>query len=472
MKHHSCAWNGGRIGLRLTLVNPPWQFYNPQKLYPLGLSYLGASLRAEGRSQVTLVDLNVEVQHPKKVIEQSLSLVEASMPEVLGLTCWTVQAPFVVEFVRRFKARHPEVLVVLGGIHASGSAEELMSMCPADVVVHSEGEHTLSELICALEQDLGLQDVKGISFRGDSGVVQTPARPLIRDLDSLPLPAYDMLPSLEKYQPMNRKYVFSVMASRGCVHHCAFCSGNKFWGHQRWRSPEHVVGEIKWLRSQYNVGFLRFEDDDLLSNKSWAQCLLGQMKGVARPFSCLARLDSIDEEMAELLALAGCREVYHGLESASPRLWKLLRKGMGPAVDLDRCRDLVAREIALGLTPTVSAMIGIPTETEQEMDATVEFLSDLRALGARVQLWILTPYPDTEVVRVFGKQLVKVDRWAKFGQFDVFSEAARDAYGKLIKKYKLMVPDWWMFSNEAGADATGDLFARSKGRLMGVLDFV
>lgn len=458
--------------MRVTLVNPPWQFYNPVKLYPLGLCYLGASLREEGRSQVAMVDLNVEVTGPGGVVQRSLGLVDVTNPDVVGLSCWTVQAPFVVEFVRHYKARHPEVTVVLGGIHASAAAEEMMRLCPADVVVRSEGERTLSEVLAALEQRWGLEGVRGISFRQGENVVTTGARPLIRELDSLPFPAYDMLPPVERYQPLNRKFVFSVTASRGCVHHCAFCSGSGFWRYQRWRSPENVISEIAWLRSRYGAGFIRFEDDDLLSRKPWAERLLNLLRDVPVPFSCLARIDSVQDGIVELLAFAGCKEIYHGLETTSPRLWKLLRKDVAGTVDLARCRDLVAREVALGVIPTVSAMIGIPTETEEEMNATVDFLADLRAMGARTQLWILTPYPDTAIVREFGDKLVQVDRWRRFAQFDVFSEVARDAYGPLIRKYKPMAPDWWMFANEAGVEKTGQLYMRSKGRLMGMFDFV
>jgi radical SAM superfamily enzyme YgiQ (UPF0313 family) len=159
------------------------------------------------------------------------------------------------------------------------------------------------------------------------------------------------------------------------------------------------------------------------------------------------------------------------LETTSARLLKVLRKGQSK-VDLRQYKELVCKEIALGLIPTISAMVGIPTETENEMCATIDFLSELRAMGARTQLWILTPYPDTDIVRKYGQELVQVDRWKKFAQFDVFSEAAHEAYRKLIRKYNFIVPDWWMFNSEAGVEKTGKLFEQSKGKIIGVFDFV
>jgi len=476
----------------VTLVNPPWQFYSPVKLMPLGLSYLGAALREEGRSQVTLLDLNVLISGPKGVLDRATRLVEATKPDVLGLSCTTVQAPFVIEFVRRFKQGNPGVPVLLGGIHASSGAREMLDLCPADVVVHSEGERTLAEVLSVLERDdwtSRLASVSGITYRSgrpsragagteapasSSGVaiVTTEARVPIEDLDRLPFPAYDLLPPMARYQPLARKPVFSVMASRGCVHHCAFCSGSRFWHGQRWRSPENVIAEVKWLQSDYDAGFIRFEDDDLLVRRSWADRLLDLTREARVPFSCFARLDTTGPDTVAKLAAAACAEVYHGLESASPRLWGLLRKDMKSGVDLDRCRRLIRLELDAGIIPTVSAIIGIPTETRDEMRGTVDFLAQLRAMGARVQLWILTPYPDTDIVRDWKDHLAEVDRWERFGQFDVFSEAARDAYRGLVSKYRHLVPDFWMFSNEAGVEETGRLLVEARRRLIGAFDFV
>lgn len=458
--------------MRVTLVNPPWQFNNPIKLYPLGLAYLGAYLRESGKDSLSLVDLNAEIRSSKDIIKESLRLVDDTEPDVLGLTCWTVQAPFVVEFVKAYKRLHPTVLIILGGVHASSAAGEILTMSTADIVVHAEGEDTLAELLDCIRAEEVWSDVHGISWRNNDHVIKNEPREFIKDLDVLPFPAYDLLPSLTKYQPMNRNFIVSVVASRGCVHHCSFCSGGSMWRYQRWRSPENVLSEIDWLRSRFGAGLIRFEDDDLLSNRRWSLRLLELLAKKPVPFSCLARIDSMQTDTIDNLVAAGCVEVYHGIETASPRLWQLLGKGMANEVDLAGCKDLVRREVEAGLIPTLSGMIGIPSETESEMRATVDFLGELRTLGAHTQLWILTPYPDTQIVKEYGHCLVQIDRWKEFSQFDVFSQEARSAYGNLLKKYESIVPDDLMFANEAGVRATGKLFLEAKGRLMGVFDFV
>jgi anaerobic magnesium-protoporphyrin IX monomethyl ester cyclase len=394
------------------------------------------------------------------------------MPDVIGLTCWTVHAPFVIEFVKEYKKRHPEVFLVLGGIHASSSPQTMMDLCPADAIVHSEGEQTFYDLLCALRNFHVLYGVKGITFRDQGQLVTTGKRSLIKPLDAIPFPQYELLKSIAMYQPLNRKYVFSIVGSRGCVHKCAFCSGNKFWGYQRWRSPQNILEEIRRLKSNYDVGFIRFEDDDLLCNKEWAIQLLNLITGEVPAFSCLARFDSvIFSELPELLARAGCTEIYHGLETTSGRLLAILNKRQS-ILELEQYQEIIGKEVTLGLNPTVSAIIGIPTETESEIYHTVEFLLKLRALGAKTQLWLLTPYPDTEIVEKYKQDLVAIDRWKHFSQFDVFSEAAHEAYGKLIRRYNLIVPDWWMFNNEIGVKKTGEIYTRMQGRVMGVMDFV
>lgn len=458
--------------MRITIINPPWQFYNPIKLYPLGLSYLGAMLRKHECHPFSLIDLNVTINEPQNIIKRAINQVENTKPDVVAIICWIVQVPFVLEFVNEYKKRHPEVTIILGGVQASASFTAIMQLCRTDIIVHSEGEETFIDLITTISNDRDLKQVSGISFRQGANIVTTKARKLIADLNGLPFPAYDLLPPIDVYQPLNKRFVFSIVASRGCSHHCQFCSGHAFWRYQRWRSPENVIEEINWLKSWTEVGFIRFEDDDFAINKVWLSKLLTLIEGHLVPFSCLARFDSLDETVIKLLARAGCLEVYHGLESASPRLLKLLQKDVSADVDLTRIKEILNFEVANGIAPTVSAMIGIPTETEQEMQSTIEFLAGLRAIGVKTQLWILTPYPGTDIVKRFGHMISEIDRWKEFNQFDVFSEVARDAYSSLLKKYKSMVPDHWMFKNEAGVVTTGLAYAKSKGRLMGVIDFV
>jgi len=459
--------------VKVLLAYPPWQFYSPSKLYPLGVSYLASRLHEAGEKDVEILDLNLEVTEPSAAFSTSMALVESKKPDVLGMTCWTVHLPFCVEFTRRYKKRHPETTVVLGGVHASSQPEELFSLCPVDVIVRGEGEETFVHLIDALRNGRGPCEIPGLSWRNGGEILHNPDRPLLPDLDAVPFPAYGLLPPLERYQPLNRKPVASVVASRGCSYRCIFCSANRMWKGQRRRTPENVVREIRWLKENFGVGSIRFEDDDLTLRRDWALELFAKVKQEHVRFECLTRIDRVDGEIIAAMREAGCEGVYHGMESASPRLLALLHKGFPTWVDGEYVKRLVREEVRQGLLPTVSAMVGIPTETEEEIEATFALMGDLKRLGARTQLWILTPYPDTEIVKAYGDKMVRVDRWKEMKQFDVFSFVPRQAYAPFLRKHPEKNPDNWVFAESAREFRERKrLFLAGAGRLLGEMEFV
>jgi magnesium-protoporphyrin IX monomethyl ester (oxidative) cyclase len=245
------------------------------------------------------------------------------------------------------------------------------------------------------------------------------------------------------------------------------------WKFQRRRSPENILKEIRWLADKYDVGFLRFEDDDLTIHRDWAVKLFDLLKELSTHFDCLTRVDKVDLDLLKMMADAGCEGIYHGVESASPRLWKVLRKGFPTWMNIDYIKKLIVDEISLGLNPTVSAMIGIPSETKEEVELTFDLMCDLKRLGAKTQLWIMTPYPDTEAVDLYKDKLIRIDRWKELRQFDVFSTVPREAYANLIKKYGSLIPDNWIFENEIKElREMKALYLNGASRILGELEFV
>lgn len=459
--------------MKVTLIYPPWQFYSPSKLYPMGVCYLAARLIQRGFENVDIVDLNCEISDTHDVFKNALEAVEKKNPDILGITCWTVHLPFCLEFVSLFKKRHPGVKIILGGVHASSQPEEMMKLCPVDIIVRGEGEETIVDLVRAIEDGRDLSEIQGISYRQGQIVHHTDDRPLMDNLDDLPFPAYHLLPPIERYQPLNRSYVFSILASRGCSYRCIFCSANRLWKYQRRRSTENILAEIHRLSDRYDLGFIRFEDDDLTMEREWALRLFTFLKDLPVRFDCLTRIDKVDRELLTAMADAGCEGIYHGVESASARLRKLLRKGFPASMTNENVKNRVIEEVSLGLNPTVSAMIGIPTETEDEVKETFKLMCDLKRLGAKTQLWVMTPYPDTAAVTLYKDHLIRIDRWKDLRQFDVFSQVPREAYSNLIRKYDTLIPDNWMFKN--AVDDFGkmkELYLNGASKILGELEFV
>jgi len=459
--------------MKVTLVYPPWQFYSPSKLYPMGVCYLAARLIRTGFENIDIVDLNYEISDTQSVFKKALKAVEERNPDILGITCWTVHLPFCLEFVSLYKKKHPGVKIILGGVHASSQPEEMMRLCPVDIIVRGEGEETFADLIRAIEKGRELSEVHGISYRQREIVHHTEERPLVKNLDDLPFPAYHLLAPIEQYQPLNRSYVFSILASRGCSYRCIFCSANRQWKYQRRRGTGNIITEINSLIDRYGLGFIRFEDDDLTMKQEWAMQLFTLLKGVPVHFDCLTRIDKVNRELLQVMSEAGCEGIYHGVESASTRLRKLLRKGFPDWMTNEYVKNTITEEIALGLNPTVSAMIGIPTETEAEVRETFDLMCDLKRLGAKTQLWMMTPYPDTDAVTLYRDYLIRIDRWKELRQFDVFSQVPREAYSNQIKKYESLIPDNWVFKNAIDDfRKMKELYLNGASKILGELEFV
>lgn len=439
----------------------------------MGISYLASQLCHSGFDNVDIADLNFEISDPQNVFKRAVELIEKRNADILGITCWTVHLPFCLEFVKIYKKKYPDVKIIMGGIHASALPEDIMKLCPADIIVRGEGEETLVDLLRAIEKNKDLGEIPGITYRKDKAIHHTQDRPLIKNLDDIPFPAYDLLPPIEEYQPLNRKYVFSVLGSRGCPYKCIFCSSNRLWKFQRQRSPENVLSEIEFLKNKYELGFVRFEDDSITIYREWALKLFASLRELSINFDCLTRIDKVDSELLKIMRNAGCEGVYHGIESASPRLWKVLHKGFPEWVNIEYIKNLIEEEVSLGLNPTVSAMIGIPTETKEEIELTFDLMCDLKRLGARTQLWIMTPYPDTDAIALYKENLIRIDRWRELKQFDVFSTVPREAYSHLIKKYTSLIPDNWMFKNEINDfQEMKELYLSGASRILGELEFV
>jgi len=207
--------------------------------------------------------------------------------------------------------------------------------------------------------------------------------------------------------------------------------------------------------------------------RDWAMELFNCLKDVPVHFDCLTRIDKVDHELLQVMVEAGCEGIYHGVESASTRLRKLLRKGFPDWMTNEYVKHRITEEVALGLTPTVSAMIGIPTETEEEVRETFDLMCDLKRLGAKTQLWMMTPYPDTDAVTLYRDHMIRIDRWKELRQFDVFSQVPREAYSNLIKKYDFLIPDNWVFKNAIDDfRKMKELYLNGASKILGELEFV
>ncbi len=176
--------------MKVLLVSPNYSCFEPVKTINIGLGYIASVLERDGH-EVSVVDLNVESDEKfKKSVKEN---------EVLGITATTLTIAGSLKLVKKARQYNPDIKIMMGGPHPTCQSHELLEIADIDYVVIGEGEITTSELIKNIENKKNLKNVKGIAFKYGNRIIVTKPRPLIKDLDSLPFPAYHLFPPLEKY---------------------------------------------------------------------------------------------------------------------------------------------------------------------------------------------------------------------------------------------------------------------------------
>ena len=255
-----------RSPLNVILAVPKWLTQRP--IQPMGLLYLGASLRKAGH-RVSIIDGEVE-----QVDNATLAgLVASARPDLFGITATTAQANEAFALARAVKALSPETYIALGGAHAAALTEECLQECEAlDAVSFGEGEVTIVEMMERLADRASMEGVDGVAYRDGDGIVVNPSRALVDDLDSLPFPAWDLIP-MQKYVastwfPNKVKQYTNIFTSRGCPYGCTFCGAKTTWTRKfRARSPENVVAEMEEVLARFHIPNFFISDDLFTLNR-------------------------------------------------------------------------------------------------------------------------------------------------------------------------------------------------------------
>ena len=366
---------------------------------PIGLAQVGA-VAERMNHEVEILDLILEKD--QEVADRLLGkILNANKFDLVGLTAMTPDYESAARAARQVKMFNPELPIVFGGQYASTKSDEVASQDFCDFVVRGEGEHTFAELLKALENGHNFDAIAGLTFKRNGTVVRTPDRPPIQDLDSLPFPAYHKI-DMERYFDIiaarvsaKDRHCVSIFTSRGCPWHCIYCHalfGKSF----RARSAENVVSEIKLL---YNRGIRDFiiEDDvfnmDMNRAKKIFDLINASKLDVHFQFNIGLRLERFDEELVRKMAEGGTYFISIAVESASPRIQKLIRKNL----QLDRAAEVVNWMRKYKIRTLGFFMLGFPTETLADVNQTIQFACDLDLDEALFS--IATPYPGTEFSR-------------------------------------------------------------------------
>jgi len=376
---------------------------------PLGLAYMAAVLRKNGY-RLQVVDLNLRCCTPRYLRR----FLATKRPRMVGISTLTESYPNAVRIATMVKELFSQIPVVVGGPHVTFMAEEVLANDCFDFVVCREGELTLLELAnCQLRGEGHLEDILGLCWRRGNGFHRAPPRPLIGELDSLPLPARNLF-FLEKYRNAG-----ALITGRGCPGRCIFCSaGAMSGGRYRKRSPEKVVSELLILR-QMGVKTLLFVDDSLTADLERLDRIifLMEQEGINLPWVCESRVDMEDPNFFEKMARVGCTGVQLGVESGSE--WVLAKLGKGTT--LNQVLAAVGGAARAGISPLCSFMIGLPEDTMETAMETIQFAEELqREYYVQAGVSIATPFPGTPMFRN-TQQLGLTIRETDYGRYNLYT---------------------------------------------------
>jgi radical SAM superfamily enzyme YgiQ (UPF0313 family) len=387
----------------LLLEHGSWSYHFDLQPH-LGLISLVATAEALGHEAI-LLDPKLLVWKGDLLLNESLyselaCAIRDLKPDVVGFTSLGCNFICTVKVASYLKAMDPAVPVLLGGPHASILDRQIIQRFPQfDVVVRNEAEETLPPLLDGLLTDR-LDGVRGITYRRQDAILATPSNPPIADLDGLPWPAYERYPIGELGLTSIR-----VEAGRGCPFDCTFCSTASFFGRRyRLKSPQRLCAELDYLHDRYGISQFALMHDLFTVNKAKVRDFCDEVESRGYTWRCSARMDCVDAELLDRMYAAGCRSIYYGVESGSPRMQKIVSKHL----DLGLVHPILDATVTLGMTPTASFITGYPEEEQEDQDLTLDLISSCvyrYPETLTIQLHLLTPEPGTRLIEEFAGAL-------------------------------------------------------------------
>ncbi|MBC2714888.1 MAG: radical SAM protein [Desulfobacteraceae bacterium] len=389
--------------MKVALITPPYPLEEAPSP-PLGICYVAAACEAAG-AEVMIIDYIVSRYTPEKLWRQ----LDEFQPDVVGATSVTLNFPAGAEILKAVKHHCPSVITVMGGPHVSFDARNTLTRFPdIDAIIIGEAENTLMQWLPAAKNRSAWHGIKGLAFFEDEKFISTGPGDFIENLDVLPLPSRHLLP-LSKYKALG--FPISIITSRGCPNKCIFCLGRKMVGFKvRYRDPVRVADEIEMI---LDSGFERINiaDDLFTANKKRVKAVCEEIinRGLRFGWSAFARVDTVDEETLGIMKKAGCDAVSFGIESGNPEMLKRVKK----RITLDQARKAVQACKQVGMIAHASFMVGLPGETQQTMQDSLDFA---RELDIEHGYHFLAPFPGTTVrdhLDDYDLQIL-TDNWTRY----------------------------------------------------------
>lgn len=294
-----------------------------------------------------------------------------------------------IAVAEQLKAIKQDALVALGGPQATACDEVILDMYNIDFIIRGEGEIPFLNIAKALSENRSLRDILSLSFRE----FKNKDEKRIGNMNELPMPAYEEYAEFYEHY-LNNKPEFDIQSyvpidsARGCPSNCKFCYSPTMWKRKcGFKSPERLVEEVRYLHDRFGVDSFFFTEDNFTVSyhriKQFCELLLQEKFHIE--WNCYSRIDTINKELIHLMKKAGCRQIYYGVESGSPKILKNLHKDYS----VKQALNIIRFTIEEGIFVTASFIIGFPEEDASDIAVTLNAFLDTIVLGAISKLHLL-----------------------------------------------------------------------------------
>ena len=416
--------------MKVLLVKP---YNQSDHIQPsLGLGYLANAIRED--HDVRLLDCIKD----DLTIDKFAPILKEYNPDILGLQCYTFDLPFIRLALRAAKDFNKDIVTVIGGPHSSALPEAtLKSEKDLDLLFVGEAEKGFPLLLNAIEKgSKDLSGIPGLGFR-EGSVIKVNPKIIVDDLDSLGLPAWDLIRPEEYPESQHGAFfkqfpIAPIMVTRGCPYSCTFCAGKLVSGRKiRRRSVDNVLDEIKMLNKDFGIKEFHIIDDNFTMDKEYAKDFLRRLKaldlGMTWAVPNGVRMDALDDELLALMKETGLYLISLGIESGSDEVLRAMRKDITVA----KIRECVNRIDGAGIDIAGFFILGFPGETTKTIKETIDFAAELPLV--RANFFTYLPFPGTESYEklLASGELKDVD-WERF----YFTNAAYVPRGITRKELK------------------------------------
>lgn len=405
-------------------------YVSPESLLPpIELISLAAVAREKNKEAI-LLDAIAEKFSEEKIFEAIQHHNPDCIITITGFECYEED----IDCIRRIKNEFPTIQIITFGYYATEFPEETLKKSLSDIVILGEPDVIFGQLLDCEDY----QSANGICYLENNKLMKNGNAERIKNINKIPTPAYDLLPSGKYYEPFTDRPYGMIQTMRGCPYQCNYCV-KSFGTFTSSLTSDEIIEHIKLWISLHKVKTIRFIDDTFTLNRKRVVEICNKIieNKLSVSWMCLSRLDNLDDELLKIMAKSGCKRIYLGIESGSNTILEKLNKKM----DIDSSLQLLKRSQKLGIEFAGFFLGCLPFESEKEFNESIDF-----ALKSKINFASynpMTPYPGTDLFKQFEKDIdfsiyPYKNEWKNAEIYEIYEKRKKIFYRKFYMRFSFL----------------------------------